>query len=179
MCECDGVVNYLVLESAGSGGSSYNTWLTELQNYPNCNLAPVRSIEQLEFYQKIKPGDVDSTALLGVARADPKKYAVDCKKVNPDLTDENGDIGGGLAGQESLDACYDGWINTIDGSQVASDANIWVTPPKGFSSGYYVSLAGLDGEAAAMTAEFNGSAPSWVYAIVECCTGTSTCYNQQ
>ena len=116
----------------------------------------------------IKPDDEGTAALLGVVRADPVTSVTACHQAH-EVADD---------GQENVDysACYGGWINTIDGSDVPyNNTDLWGRIPLGYLDGNYVGIANL-GDTESPIYAHSMYSNMYAYAILECCT-EATCYN--
>jgi hypothetical protein len=102
------------LNFPGSVGGSFDQWKAAVENEPKlagCALAPVRTIQQLDYYNSIVP---PSRTLLGVVLANPMD-AYDCERAH--VRQEREEVAPGR--------CFDGWINIVDGSSVPKEKKLW------------------------------------------------------
>ena len=156
-------------ELAAPMGFSFLSWVEIVKTtQPGCALAPVRSREQLEYYQTLEGKCYVSgcEALVGVIREDPFEAFKKCDYTSDDSIDD--------------DDCYAGWVNTIDGSSVpdypeGDSKTVWADEPE--ASETVANLAyGTSPEL--YPHGISDSEVLYPYAILECCLETS-CYSDE
>jgi hypothetical protein len=146
-------------------GFDFLTWVDAVKaTQPGCALAPVRSREQLEYYQTLTCDGSGCETLVGVIREDPLEAFKVCDAVAS--TDD--------------DDCYDGWVNTIDGSSVpdypdTDSRTVWNDQPERDET--VANLASSTSPELYPHGMFDTSY-AYPYAILECCLETN-CYAEE
>ena len=162
-------------ELGSVSGYTFDQWQEIVKyQYPGCSLAPVRSKEQLEYYETLTCDCSGCEALVGITLDDPKVDGVKCHDALTELEEEDGD--------GHPEECYDGWVNTVDGSPVPDEADLWASGrPSGINDyGRIFGFANIAANGDAILfdqcdAEISSFCKVFPYAIIECCD-EPTCY---